>query len=165
MPKSPTSPNVLRSPRTINPYHTKENISPSLRFATQPSKTSKKALAIEVADHQVVDGAVSLAETSRLAVASADPSDRSYRQLKGSFLRSGVHVFSKSGRHAISDPFNDDVLSDGKKRKPRWLQLQFNVVVPDASDWECELILFEHGNLKVGQDYIVAVQTGGTSVE
>lgn len=95
----------------------------------------------------------------RLAVASRDVQDPSYWSLRGDCLRSGVHAFSKSGKHPIEDPLNPT------NKAPHWLQVQFNVIVPDESRWHCELTMKDLGSLPCGRQIIVGVQSGGKQIE
>lgn len=99
--------------------------------------------------------------------ASNNPNDQTFWSLRGDFLRSGVHVYSKSGNHTIDDPLAKagDRMVDGKVRVPTWLQIQFNVVVPIESDWVCELAMKHHGGLLVGRELLTAVQSGGQGIE
>lgn len=122
-----------------------------------PPHTSKTQLTIST---DGTDSKVPMNLPKSLAIASTNVSDKNYWSLIGDFLRTGVHVFSKSGKHAIPNPLEKNL-----PREPRWLQLQFNVVVKEESYWTCELMLKNMGNLMCGKDMLIAVQTGGQSIE
>jgi hypothetical protein len=94
-----------------------------------------------------------------LAISSEQVNSPSYWSLKGDFIRDGIHVFSKSGKHVIDDP-----LAYNLPKPPRWLQVQLNVVVLEDSYWTCELILKNMGGLVCTRETLLAVQSGGIGV-
>lgn len=183
MPKSPTSPRDSRSPRPINPYSRNDNRL-SIRtdepadgedvdlygmpIAKSPflDRSTPKGTGTGTAKTQLTisTGGITPTTAARLpksvAIASTNVNEQGYWSLTGDFLRSGVHVFSKNGKHVIPNPLEKNL-----PKEPRWLQLQFNVVVTEESYWTCELMLKNMGGLMCGKDMLIAVQTGGQSIE
>lgn len=97
---------------------------------------------------------------ARLAIASTNVNEPAYWSLSGEFLCTGVHVYTKSGRHVVDNP-----LANNLPKPPRWLQIQFNVLIKEQSTWKCEMTMKDLGGLVCAKDLVVAVQTGGESVE
>lgn len=172
MPKTlPLSP-TARSPRVLSPYSRSDNINHDRSEKTM----SSHGYTVEASGDSLASTAASVAPPTYTSAmenrpwpnqASNNPSDKSFWSLSGDFLRSGIHVYSKSGKHVISNPLESDNqrMVDGKIRVPSWLQVQFNVVVPVECDWVCELALKNHGGLLVGRDMLISVQSNGVSVE
>lgn len=157
-PKDITAPDSARNLErgVVGREHEDENDDPSLAHGCLTSASTTAG------GHSNSSGALPPMSIRHLAIASMKVNEPSYWTLKGDFLRNGIHVYSKSGKHVIEDPLN----YFGKNVKPpRWLQVQFNVVVPEESYWTCDIILKDMGGLPCGKDVLIAVQTGGVSVE
>lgn len=154
MPKSPLSPTTVHSPL-------------SARSAAQPYKLqalSKDADGSGKPAH-APSGILKAPKLSappgpRLAISSTDVNQPAYWSISGDFLRTGVHVYTKSGKHVVETP-----LAENLPKPPRWLQIQFNVLVKEESSWKCEMVMKDLGGISCAKDLVVAVQTGGKSVE
>lgn len=174
MPKSPTTARAVLSPRLAHPYNRNDdNATHAIDFANLDIGSPKDIMAPDSAylkeskTNPVVRSSNSTAVTAvmsspphRLATSSAIVNDQGYWSLRGDFLRAGIHVYSKSGKHVIEDP-----LADHLPKPPRWLQIQFNVVVAEESYWNCDVVLKDMGGLPCGKETLIAVQSGGVSVE
>lgn len=151
MPKSPLSPTAVHSPL-------------SARSAAQPYSlpiTSKDVEHIKPAPISILKAPkLSAPPGPRLAISSSNVDDPAYWSLAGDFLRTGVHVYTKSGKHVVEDP-----LADNLPKPPRWLQIQFNILLKEESTWKCELVMKDLGGMVCGKGLVIAVQTGGKSVE
>lgn len=141
-----------------------ENIDPSVAQGCITSSSPSTNTADDDHPHHHPShghAAIPLSSHVRLAISSTKVHESNYWTLKGDFLRNGIHVYSKSGKHVIEDPLS----YDKNAKVPRWLQVQFNVVVLEESYWNCDIVLKDMGGLPCGKDVLIAVQTGGVSVE
>jgi len=93
-----------------------------------------------------------------LAISSEQVNSPNYWSLNGDFIRDGIHVYSRSGKHVIDDP-----LASNLPKPPRWLQVQLNVVVLEDSYWTCEMMLKNMGGLLCTRETLLAVQSGGVA--
>lgn len=185
MPKSPTTTRAILSPRLGNPYTRNSNIpvkavdyanldigSPKNILDPDPARKDSEGAIFD--PDSIAEGCASLSTSTpvavpsnavprpprKLAVASSRVNESAYWCLTGDFMRDGIHVYSKSGKHVIEDPLAYD-----NAKQPRWLQVQFNVVILEESYWNCDIVLKDMGNLPCGKDVLIAVQSGGVSVE
>lgn len=174
MPKSPTTSRDELAPRMANPFKKQDNVLiHSIDFAKLDIGSPKDIMAPDSAHlkeskanptvrSDVPDATTPrlLAPPSRLVTSSTNVNESGYWSLKGDFIRAGIHVYSKSGKHVIEDP-----LADNLPKPPRWLQVQLNVVVGEESYWNCDIVLKDMGGLPCGKDVLIAVQSGGVSAE
>jgi len=174
MPKSPTTARGVLSPRLANPYTRNDNIPVrAIDFAnldigspkdiTAPNSAylrESKTNPVVRPNASTTPDPVLPAPPSNLATSSINVNEQAYWSLRGDFVRAGIYVYSKSGKHVIEDP-----LADHLPKPPRWLQIQFNVIVGEESYWNCDIILKDMGGLPCGKETLIAVQSGGVSVE
>lgn len=154
MPKSPLSPTAAPSPLSPRAAAQPYSLPGAASDAVKPRKLYA---AVPVG---ILKAPKLSAPPARLAVSSIDVNDPAYWSVSGDFLRTGVHVYTKSGKHVVDNP-----LADNLPKPPRWLQIQFNVLIEEESTWKCEMTVKDLGGLVCAKDLVIAVQTGGQSVE